>query len=536
MKQLIAFVLIVFTLSVFAQGEKKKASDFSQINTNWGHKDIKNDKIVGVSSEKLYREIIKDQPAKKKIIVAIIDSGVDIEHEDLQGQIWVNEDEIPNNGIDDDNNGYIDDVHGWNFIGSKDGKSLNMTTMEATRYYAQLKSRKAQGEAFDEDTEVLYQKLEKEYEYESNKYKEEYKQLNNFVSNYLFSDSVVKAYLKVDSLTYKNVMGASSINQVVQRSIEFQQRLLKNNFDRASLMGYYDHVKEQVEYRYNLDFNPRRDIVGDNLDDILDVDYGNNDVKGPRADHGTMVAGLIGAVRNNEIGIDGIANNIEFMVIRTVPDGDEYDKDVALAIRYAADNGANVINMSFGKPYSPHKEWVWEALRYAESKNVLMIKAAGNENVDIDVDVHFPTAFTDKEKVGSIITVGASDMKNNKKLKAKFSNYGQQGVDVFAPGVDLVSTYPESLYKMASGTSFSSPVVAGVAALIWSYFPELTAEEMKEVIVTSATDYSKRKVVISGKGKEKDKKVKFGTLSQTGGVVNAYDAFLMAQKMVQDKQ
>jgi subtilisin family serine protease len=529
MRTIISILLIVVSSTVWAQRGHKSADKFTDKHVDWHHKDYKQDKLVGISTYKLYNEEIKDQKAKKKIVVAIIDSGVDIEHEDLKDQIWTNVDEIVGNGIDDDKNGYVDDIHGWNFIGNKEGKHLNKTTLETTRYYKILKDKKEKEGTLSPLLKKDFSKVERDYLYHFNKNSEEFKQLNQFLSNYLYTDSVAKAYLKVDSLTYQDVEGAVCYDPNIQSSIDYQKSLLKRGFERASFMGYYDYVKEQVEVLYNLDFNPRADIIGDDLSDINNTDYGNNDVKGPSSDHGTMVAGLVAATRNNNMGIDGIANHVEIMVLRTVPDGDEYDKDVALSIRYAVDNGANVINMSFGKSYSPEISMVWEAMQYAASKNVLMVKAAGNENLDIDVDIHYPTAFTNGKKIDNVLTVGASDKKKNKWLKADFSNYGQKGVDVFAPGVRLLSTAPESYYDKASGTSFSSPVVAGVAALIWSYFPELTAKELREVLLESAVDMSKRKVVIPAEGNEKKKKVRFATLSTTGKVINAYAAFQLAK-------
>lgn len=519
-------LLSLVFISLFSFSQKKDISSFSEDELNWMHYDYKINKKVGVSSQKLYEEILSSKTSKKKIRVAIIDSGVDVDHEDLVGQIWVNTNEIPDNSIDDDNNGYVDDIHGWNFIGNSEGEHINKTTSEITRYYKILK---AQIENGDKSEELLkeFKRVEKDYLYKAGKSDKEFQQLKSFLTNYLFSDSVARGYLKVDSLTLENLSG--NTNPKAQSSVDYQLNLLKKGFTLASFMSYYEHIQSQVEIRYSLDFNPREAIIGDDLSNIKDNKYGNNKVTGPAAGHGTMVAGLVAAVRDNNLGIDGIANNVEIMVLRTVPDGDEYDKDVALSIRYAVDNGAQIINMSFGKAYSPEKSMAWEAMKYAASKNVLMIKAAGNDNLDIDVDIHYPTAITNDKKIENVLTIGASDIKRNKKLKANFSNYGKESVDIFAPGVQLASLYPSSLYQTASGTSFSSPVVAGVAALIWSYFPELSATELKTILIESATNYSKRKVIIPGHGDLKDQKVRFGTLSQTGRIINAYEAYKLAE-------
>lgn len=226
------------------------------------------------------------------------------------------------------------------------------------------------------------------------------------------------------------------------------------------------------------------------------------------------------------------------MVIRAVPDGDERDKDVANAIIYAVDNGARIINMSFGKGHSPNKEAVDKAIQYAESKDVLLIHAAGNASLDIDETDQFPMKYYGNDKkqaAGNWITVGASDRESGKGLVAEFSNYGNKNVDVFAPGVAVYSTVPEGDYKENSGTSMAAPVVAGVAALVLNYFPALSATELREIILKSATrKYGKSRVYVPGK-KEDEQKTKFKKLSNTGGIVNAYTAMKYAEKIYKKK-
>ncbi len=524
------FSLLFLSFSIFssAQEAKKTANDFTIEAREWMHYDAKDQKIIGTSSAKLYSTLIKDKQAKKKIVVAIIDGGTDIEHEDLKDQIWINTDEIPNNGIDDDKNGYIDDIHGWNFLGNSKGENINQAPLEITRVYKQLKTKYASGTGSGEEFEV-YMQAKNEYEKEADRITKEYKNLSNFVENFQFSDSVLKVYFKCETYTTEQLNAAESTNRMIQSSIDFQKQMKQKKLELSMILPYYEHVKEEALFRYNMDFDPRAELVGDNVNDINDTPYGNPDVKGPRADHGTMVAGLVAATRSNGLGIDGIANSVEIMVLRVVPDGDEYDKDVALAIRYAADNGAQIMNMSFGKAFSPNQKMVWDALRYAASKNILMVKASGNETIDIDSDVHYPTAFTPEGKIDNIITVGANDMKKGKKMSAVFSNYGATGVDIFAPGVDIVSPSPDQNYGKASGTSFASPVVTGVAALIWSYFPELTASELRTILLESGTYYGKQKVVLFNRDTEVKTKTTFGKLSVTGRIINAYNAFLMAE-------
>jgi subtilisin family serine protease len=293
------------------------------------------------------------------------------------------------------------------------------------------------------------------------------------------------------------------------------------------LVEMMDHIDENLDYNLNVEFDAR-EVAGDDIYDINDRDYGNNNVEGEKADHGTFVSSLIAATRGNGIGIEGIANNVEIMALRAVPNGDEYDKDIALAIRYAVDNGANIINMSFGKGYSPNKEWVDEAMQYAADNNVLLIHAAGNDSKNNDLDPSYPNDKTlSNKKIATWLEIGANSTDPKKELCGSFSNYGAKDVDLFAPGVDVVGCVPNDEYAMLDGTSFACPVTSGVAALVWSYYPELTALELKEILMESTYDKGKKRVIIPG---EKRKKTKFRELSVTGGIVNAYNALQMAEQ------
>jgi subtilisin family serine protease len=249
--------------------------------------------------------------------------------------------------------------------------------------------------------------------------------------------------------------------------------------------------------------------------------------------HGTHVSGIIAGARNNGIGIDGIADNVRIMMVRAVPDGDEHDKDIALAIRYAVDNGAKVINMSFGKSFSPQKQWVDEAVRYAESKGVLMVHAAGNDGANIDTAYNFPTPVfkSDGNIATNWITVGASGDPKNGGLVASFSNYGKKNVDVFAPGVNIYSSVPTgNAYANESGTSMASPVTAGVAAFLLEYYPTLTAQQLKYIIEKSSV-VTNVPVTIPGT----DQKAKLSDISKTGGLINVYEAAKLAESMTSNK-
>lgn len=507
------------------------------IPKDWFMKDPETDRVQGISAEKAYQTLLRDQPSRT-IIVAVIDSGVDIEHEDLQTVIWTNEDEIPDNGIDDDNNGYIDDVHGWNFIGGKDG-NVNQDTDEFTRAYVKLKKQfegvdekkisKKDKPAYEE-----YLKAKQRFEKLVADNKEQYELYNNLYQNVKLSVDTLKVLLMTDSLTQELVQSFESSEPNLLFAKGFVLNIFRNIGPENSIEEFVSELKEAsehyqqiVEYGYNENFDPRS-IVGDNYSDPYEKGYGNNDVKGPDAMHGTHVAGIIAADRKNNIGIKGIADNVKIMSVRTVPNGDERDKDVANAILYAVDNGAHIINMSFGKSTSPRKEVVDKAVKYAEQKGVLLIHAAGNDSDDIDIKRDFPTRFyADGSEAKNWLEVGASSWGADSDIVGSFSNYGKKSVDLFAPGVEIYSTVPDNKYKDLNGTSMASPVTAGVVAVIMSYFPEFTVLEVKEIIRQSTRKFDNLKInTPGGKGE-----IEFTQMSSTGGLINLYEAIKLAQEL-----
>jgi len=528
-------IVILFSANlVFAQDDAKSNLDsFNKRNINWYNKDLKSDKIAGASVDKLYTELLQGKPAKKTIIVAMIDGGVDIKHEDLKGRIWINANEIPNNGIDDDKNGYIDDIYGWNFIGNSKGKNLNKAPLEKTRMLRTLEkkfeNKKETDFSGDELEEYkLYKKIENSYNKEFNESNTMYNNIKGFVNNINASKAILSDYLKNDNFTESDIKKISTTDENVNSAKDFMLYLYKHNTNIKEIKSYFNYVSDEVNYQLNKDFYPRKEIIGDNLNDFSDTNYGNNDVTGPTPEHGSFGAGIIASIRNNNLGVDGVADSVKIMTIRVVPDGDEYDKDVALSIKYAVDNGANIINMSFGKDFSPHAYKVWNALKYASDHNVLLIHAAGNESENNDTIVHYPIKKLAKTTtIENFIAVGANQMKAKKHLPAIFSNYGKTTVDFFAPGVDVISIAPKNKYSVASGTSFSAPVVSGVAALLWSYFPEKSATQIKEAMMKSVSDLGDKQVYLPNE--DVKTKVLFGDLSITGGVVNAYKAFLYLQ-------
>lgn len=495
----------------------------------------KTDQTAGISVERTYRELLKNRKPTP-VIVAVIDGGIDTTHEDLRRVLWTNPKEVPGNGIDDDKNGYVDDIHGWNFIGGKDGRNVNYETTEVTRLYAKLKPEydgkdRATLTPTQQKEYDLYQKTKAEVEKNQAQYKAQYMGISQFYTGFSSAVDKLKQSLnvtKLDTATLRKVAETNTDATVKRLSAGILRVLQQQNAaDTDGIMSELETASEQLkaraEYHYNPDFNTR-DIVGDDPENTKDQDYGNPDIMGPDPNHGTHVAGIIGADRTNNIGVMGIADDVRIMGVRAVPDGDERDKDVSNAIRYAVDNGAQIINMSFGKDYSPQREAVEDAERYALSKGVLMIHAAGNDGKDIDTAANYPSPrFIDGSSIPNVITIGASAEPNTADLIASFSNYGKENVDVFAPGKDIYSTVPGSKYKDNSGTSMASPVVAGVAAVLKSYFPKLTYADIKRIILQSATPYA-----IKVTRPESTDSVDFKTLSKTGGIVNLYEAVKLA--------
>ncbi len=530
-------VIFLFLVAIPSFSQSLELKSFPN---DWFLKDPEEDSVMGVSAERAYQTLLKDQPSRS-VIVAVIDSGIDIDHEDLKGVIWVNEKEIPGNGIDDDKNGYIDDIHGWNFIGGKDG-NVDADTYELTREYIRLKHKyenadanklsKKQRQEFES-----YTKIKDKFEKLKAKNEQQYKLYSNMYRSITYSIDTMKAMLKVEKITPEDVKNFNTNDPGLLFAKGFLLSMYRNMGEDADLDEYLADLKEAVDYYspivnygYNESYDSRT-IVGDNINNLQESHYGNNDVKGPDPEHGTHVAGIIAADRKNEIGIKGIADNVKIMVVRAVPNGDERDKDVANAIIYAVNNGAKVINMSFGKSISPNKEAVDKAVRYAEQKGVLLIHAAGNDAEDIDEEKNFPSKYyQDGKEAKNWIEVGASSAGADNSFVGSFSNYGKKTVSLFAPGVEIYSTVPGNKYKNMDGTSMASPSAVGVAALLMSYFPELSALQVKDILMKSTRKFDNLKVQKPGGGN-----VEFSQLSASGGLVNAYQAVKMAQSMKSTK-
>ncbi|MCC9017944.1 S8 family peptidase [Flavobacterium lipolyticum] len=499
----------------------KKAPVSENELKRWSHLDLIKDSIPGMSVDRAYAELLQGKTGKK-VIVGIVDSGVDIEHEDLKGMIWTNPKEIPGNGIDDDKNGFIDDVHGWNFLGNAVHENLELTRVVKKGDDGSPEYKEALAQYTKKYEDALRDKQQSDFLLEVHKTIQ--KELNK--TTYKIED--------LDAIT--------STDPKVAQSKEIMTQILTNagsTFDPDSeLKEYSKQVYGQLNYNLNKEFDGRK-IVGDNPEDIKNTRYGNNIVFGPdkeEALHGTHVAGIIAQVRGNNLGGDGVANNVEILTVRAVPDGDEYDKDIALGIRYAVDNGAKVINGSFGKSFSPHKKWVYDAIKYAAKKDVLIVHAAGNDgyNIDETKNINYPNDSEDnvKEFADNVITIGALKKEYGETVVAGFSNFGKINVDVFAPGEEIYATIPNNKYKYLQGTSMAAPNAAGVAALIRSYYPKLKAAQVKQILMDSGVALPS--MVVLGENPNPEVKpvaVSSTESSRTAKMVNAYNALLMAEKM-----
>jgi subtilisin family serine protease len=522
-----------------------QATAQSKAPEHWFNLEQSKDNVNGTGGDEALQRLKQKGKKGQTVIVAVLDSGVEVDHEDLKDVMWTNPNEIPGNGKDDDNNGYIDDIHGWNFLGGKDGRNINHESLELTREYVRL------GKKFASvDANTLSGADKKEYEYylgvkeafedqragaqrQMEKVAEQLKPIENAFE--AVEKALGKSDFTQDELNNFNTSG----NAELQASVEMVKRMMgqgmssKKDLDNAKKQ-MSEQVYNQLEYQLNPNFNPR-DIVGDDPYDTSNRFYGNNDYEGPDAFHGTHVAGIIAANRNNSAGIRGVADNVKIMTVRCVPDGDERDKDVANAIYYAVDNGASIINMSFGKGYSPQKDYVDAAMRYAAEHDVLLVHAAGNDASNNDTDTNFPNdgynkavkrgLFKKEKSVPTWMEIGALNYRTGEGRVARFSNYGKKNVDLFSPGVQLYSTVPDGGYGNASGTSMACPAAAGVAAILRSYYPELSAVQVKSIMEKSV---NKQTGEVNKPGTTE--KVAFTELCVSGGTVSAPNAVELAEK------
>ncbi|MEJ7589112.1 MAG: S8 family peptidase [Ferruginibacter sp.] len=536
-------LFLVLSATFYFVGAVSAQNSKTTLPKDWYLQDKDSSGIYGISLDRAYTFVQQKKLKSKQVVVAVIDTGIDTLHEDLKPILWTNPKEIPGNGIDDDKNGYTDDINGWNFLGGKDGRNVVKDSYEAARVYSRLKIKYS-------DSLTVESALKPEEKEEMELFKKAEKAIVGDINlmEIAFIKKLLPAFLKGDSIIARDLgkteYNFSDVSKYVATDPDAKktkallvQLYNANGGDEITnrqLIDEFDGQIRKADAANNAPEDYRKEIVQDNEMDINDRFYGNNDIMASAPFHGTHCAGIIGAVRNNKKGIDGIADNVRIMMVRAVPLGDEHDKDVALAIRYAVDNGARIISMSFGKEFSPEKQWVDDAVKYAEQKGVLLVQAAGNDSKNIDSGVHYPTPFYKDStgKASNWITVGASGDPKNGGIVARFSNYGKEGVDVFAPGVQIYSTLPGvTNYGKESGTSMACPVVAGTAAFLLNYYPNLSASQIKYVIEKSAVPLAEE-VDVPGSSD----KVLLSGLSKTGGLLNAYSAVKLADTLEGEKQ
>ena len=417
------------------------------------------------------------------VIVAVIDSGIDTAQEDLSSVLWTD----PENGS-----------HGRNYIAVEKGKEDFIGMLANTK------------------DEREYRKTLEDYNLHVNR-------LETFMGQLRESKKILEKKIKNIG---KERPSASDLKQYQPRN-EDEQRIIDLVMDRLpwyqgfGRLRFYevDHLLNLGQYHLEHGLN-KEPLFEDSTGIAINADV-SDDASGLVADpvvpsgHGTHASGIIAAMRNNARGINGIADHARIMMLKLFSNIREMrDEDLATALRFAVDHGAQVISMSFGKTFSLHKEAVDKAVRYAMSRNVLIVHSAGNNGMDLDVDSNsfFPSPkYLDGSIAPAWITVGASGYRDDSTLAAPFSNYGHKTVDVFAPGVQITSTSPHSRSASWDGTSWAGPVVAGLAALIWSYYPLLTAVQVKEIIMRTVVKKEALKNKCIG-----------------GGVVNAFDALQLA--------
>ncbi|WP_378187579.1 S8 family serine peptidase [Aquimarina sp. W85] len=516
----------------------KKESLAPQDQHIWQHKDYLRDTIPGVSTEKAL-ELLRDKKANT-VIIALLDTEVDIQHPTLRDQIWINQGEIPDNGIDDDTNGYIDDIHGWNFLGNTAGENTFYTNYEYTRilkkYASKFQNKKIEDIA---DTDVqdfsTYQKAKQTYDAELKEITENTVQYNAIYASYKNAQTLIGNYINADSITLERLDSLKIARPDLDQQITLLSNSIRYEVKEQDMLDQLEFLANSTNKYLNLSFDDRG-IIGDNPEDLTDTFYGNSKVSNNVASlyHGTLVAGVL-AAKMHANKFRGFSKKFKLMPLAISSNGDEHDKDIALAIRYAVDNGAKIINMSSGKNFSMHTTWVNDAIAYANKNEVLIVTSAGNDNQNIDLadHIYYPNDHQLPE-TNNFIKVGAiSQRLDSAHFKFVNSSYGKLNVDLFAPGEDIYTTaVTKDLYDVVSGTSFATPMVAGVAGLLFSYFPELTVAEVKEILLNSGTSYE-IEIAINDETKGTPKMIPFAELSKSGKVVNAFNAVRMAQQIAE---
>lgn len=524
-KILFSLGMLAFSLSSHAQNKVEVKTD-STFLKNWMHSDFQATGVYGVNTLKA-KEFLKEYNRKpQNIVVGVLDSGVEYFHEDLKNNMWVNPKEKADDKKDNDKNGYVDDIHGWNFVTDKNGNNYAEDSYELTRQFAKLHRffQTPSNKTSNAKEYKRYLTLANEFYPTRSKYElsktmaqarldymtPRVNALNAVAGDVVASKATLAALDTDNALALEGLQIFNDMNEKDYRGKKVSQ-VTKSYINRleAQIKG----AENSLKYSYNVDYNPQEGIG---------KKYGNNDVNGLASFHGTHVAGIIAAEWDNGKGMMGTGggSNVKIMGVRIVPDGDERDQDVANGIRYAVDNGAKILNMSFGKLVDDNSPLVMDAFKYAESKNVLIVKAAGNNNLDVDQTTLYPlTLVNGKQYSPTTITVGANT-RDADDLRARFSNWGRAAVDVFGPGTQIYSTVPgTNKYQFAQGTSMASPAVAGVAALVWSHYPKLTAKDIKQILIETVNKNDQLK-----------------EYAVSGGVVDSYKAVQRAEEIYKQRK
>ena len=545
-----------------AQLIKQNEEQKKQADLDWYNCSFDKDGVYGAEVNKAY-DFLKGKKIKKRPVVALIGSGMDIEHEDLKQAIWVNPKEKAD-GKDNDKNGLVDDINGWNFLGGKDGQVMEATMREGDREFLRLKDKYADyifdGKNYNK---VIDGKLTKVADPENI---EEY----NYYRNQVLPESPMAGTYSGWQLTYVLKAYADKFDQMMKErfpgkelteadfSICYDPKAPRDSLSEVSFMmcamgfGVYKTDKwetvyagiksgaqiEQAKAEYERKVGPfgadgRKDIIGDNYLDINDNKYGNNVLLTADAAIGTMEAGIIVAKRENGLGGNGIMDQAEIMTLRVAANGEPYLKDIALAIRYAVDHQADIIMLPVQNTLYPEdqKKWISEALEYAESKGVFCVTPAWEGAQDLAVETYYPNRWmTGKKELTNLMVVCSSDKNGNPSMN---SNYGAKEVDLYAPGMEIYSTYTGDTYQSGTGLGLAAATTVGVAALIKAYYPHLTGTQIRNILletVTSRKDAEVEKGIVVD-GKPTQDLFLFGDLCLSGGIINAYQAVVAADKL-----
>lgn len=518
----------------------------AQTPLDWHLRSLGPDSIWGAGIEKAY-QMLDGKKAKKKVRVAVISRGFDMEHEDLVDVLWTNKKEKPGNGSDDDKNGYIDDVHGWNFLGTKDGRDVIYTSEAISREFDKIRARfeelDAKGRSrtlAEKDEYMQYLNLARESKIEG-MYMSTILAKNIAKGMEEINQKLHEAYPNDSDFTYEQFLKIVPAPETLDslNDIAYNVNMLIWGFSQKQMWSdryktRYDNAQSYEKQYQDLKARQKdeRGMIGDNMNDINDAQYGNANLLTGNPSVGTGLAGVIAAKRGNDIGIDGIADNAELMLIRAVPEGDGYDKDIAVAIRYAIKNGADIILIATHKKVAEDKDIVRLALEEAEQEDILIVHAVGESPRDIDNNPTYPSGLKeDGSYYNNFINVAASNVNG---LPLSLSNYGKKNVDLFAPGVDVYSCDAGDNYFKLTGTNASAAVVTGVAALIKSRFPKLTASQIKEIIVSTATNAPTEGVFypfVSEASNETPKTAQYSDLCRSGGIIDAAAAVQKAMNI-----